>query len=299
MSFPAYVKLVEVSPRDGLQNESQIIPSHIKIDFINQLSETGLKVIEATSFVSPKWIPQLADHQEVFSNIRKTPEISYPVLVMNKKGLENALSVGVKEIAIFSTPSEQFSQKNTNRSVTENNKIIIELLDIAKINNLKVRGYISCVLGCPYEGFIQPSAVADMADQLIKWGCYEISLGDTIGVGTPHKTQILLDHVIKKIPLDSIAVHFHDTYGQALTNIYVALERGIHIIDCSVAGLGGCPYAKGASGNVATEDVLYLLNGLHIETGVSLEKLMDAGRFITGYLGRESRSKVSLASGQT
>lgn len=295
MSFPSYVKLVEVSPRDGLQNEAKIIPTDIKIAFINQLSGTGLKVIEVTSFVSPKWIPQLADHKQVFQNISKDPAIEYPVLIMNKQGLENALTMGVKEIAIFSTPSEQFSQKNTNRSVTENNEITIELINIAKKNNIKVRGYISCVLGCPYEGDISPEKVAHLADQLIHWGCYEISLGDTIGVGTPKKTKILLDAVKAKIPMQQIAVHFHDTFGQALTNIYVALQSGINIIDCSVSGLGGCPYAKGASGNVATEDVLYLLNGLHIETGVSLEKLIHAGRFITKYLNRESRSKVNLA----
>jgi len=295
VSFPSYVKLVEVSPRDGLQNEAKIIPTDVKIEFINQLSTTGLKVIEVTSFVSPKWIPQLADHKDVYQHISKNVAIEYPVIIMNKQGLENALTVGVKEIAVFSTPSEQFSKKNTNRSVAENNKITVELIDIAKKNNLKVRGYISCVLGCPYEGDISPEKVANLADMLMQWGCYEVSLGDTIGVGTPKKTNTLLDAVKEKIPVQHIAVHFHDTFGQALTNIYVALQSGIHIIDCSVAGLGGCPYAKGASGNVATEDVLYFLNGLNINTGVSLEKLIQAGRFITGYIHRESRSKVSLA----
>lgn len=297
MSFPSYVKLVEVSPRDGFQNESKIIPTDIKIEFINQLSATGLKVIEATSFVSPKWIPQLADHHDVLLRISKNLGVQYPVLVMNKKGLENALSVGVKEIAIFSTPSEAFSQKNTNRSIAENEEITISIIEMAKQYNVPVRGYISCVLGCPYEGDMRPSAVAEMADKLIRWGCYEISLGDTIGVGTPLKTKRLLDIVMDNVPIDSIAVHFHDTFGQALTNIYVALEKGIHIVDCSVTGLGGCPYAKGASGNVATEDVLYLLNGLNIKTDVSLEKLIQAGRFITTYLEREPRSKVSLAIG--
>jgi hydroxymethylglutaryl-CoA lyase len=295
VSFPSYVKLVEVSPRDGLQNEAKRVPTDIKIEFINQLSTTGLKAIEVTSFVSPKWIPQLADHKNVYQNISKNPAIEYPVLIMNKQGLENALAVGVKDIAVFSTPSEQFSQKNTNRSIAENNEITIELLDIAKKNNLKIRGYISCVLGCPYEGEISPDKVANLAENLLQWGCYEISLGDTIGVGTPIKTKILLDAVKAKIPVQQIAVHFHDTFGQALTNIYVALQSGIHIIDCSVAGLGGCPYAKGAAGNVATEDVLYLLNGLHIDTDVSLEKLIQTGRFITDYLNRETRSKVSLA----
>ncbi|MBV8802398.1 MAG: hydroxymethylglutaryl-CoA lyase, partial [Gammaproteobacteria bacterium] len=251
--------------------------------------------IEATSFVSPKWIPQLADHKDVYQHISKDASIGYPVLIMNKQGLENALAVEVKEIAVFSTPSEQFSKKNTNRSVAENEEITIELLNIAKKNNIKVRGYISCVLGCPYEGDISPEKVSDLANKLLQWGCYEVSLGDTIGVGTPKKTQILLDSVKEKIPAQNIAVHFHDTFGQALTNIYVALQNDIHIIDCSVAGLGGCPYAKGASGNVATEDVLYFLNGLNIETGISLEKLIQAGQFITNYLNREPRSKVSLA----
>ena len=296
MPFPLYVKLVEVSPRDGLQNETQILSTAIKIEFVNQLSMTGLKVIEVTSFVSPKWIPQLADHTDVFKNILKYPTIEYPVLVMNKIGLENALAVGVKEIAIFTTPSEQFCKKNTNRSVNENNEITQELIEIAKQNNLKVRGYISCVLGCPYEGEMSPEKVSLLADKLMQWGCYEISLGDTIGVGTPIKTKILIKAVKERIPVQYIAVHFHDTFGQALTNIYVALENGIQIIDCSVAGLGGCPYAKGASGNVATEDVVYLLNGLNIETGVSLEKLIQTGRFITHQLNRAPRSKVSLAT---
>jgi hydroxymethylglutaryl-CoA lyase len=296
ISFPKNVKIVEVSPRDGLQNESKIIPTDIKIQFINQLSGTGLKVIEVTSFVSPKWIPQLADHKEVFESITKYPNIEYPVLVPNTQGLENALAVGVKEIAVFTTPSEQFSQHNTNTSIAENIANIEKVVELAKQHNLRVRGYLSCVLGCPYEGEISPVAVADMAEKLINLGCYEISLGDTIGIGTPLKTKILLDAVSKKIPIDNIAVHFHDSYGQALTNIYVALENGIHIIDSSVSGLGGCPYAKGASGNVATEDVLYMLNGLGIQTGIDLNKLIEVGRFITGYIGCESRSKVNLAT---
>jgi hydroxymethylglutaryl-CoA lyase len=293
--FPKNVKLVEVGPRDGLQNEANIIPTDIKIQFINQLSETGLSVIEVTSFVSPKWIPQLADHREVLQQIVKFPNVAYSVLVPNKKGLENALVAGVKDIAVFATPSEQFSRHNTNTSIVENIANISEIIQLAKQNNIRIRGYLSCVLGCPYEGDISPVVVADMAEKLMDLGCYEVSLGDTIGIGTPTKTQLLLDAVIKKIPIENIAVHFHDTYGQALTNIYVALENGIHIIDSSVGGLGGCPYAKGSSGNVATEDVLYMLNGLGIQTGVNLEKLIQASRFITEYIGCQTRSKVSLA----
>jgi hydroxymethylglutaryl-CoA lyase len=293
--FPKHVKLVEVGPRDGLQNESKIIPTDIKIQFINQLSETGLRVIEVTSFVSPKWIPQLADHREVLQRITKYPHIEYPVLVPNKQGLENALAAGVKEIAVFASPSEQFSRHNTNTSIAENMMNIGNIIQLAMQHHIRTRGYLSCVLGCPYEGEIAPAAVAEMAYKLIQLGCYEVSLGDTIGIGTPAKTDILLDSVGKKISKESIAVHFHDTYGQALTNIYVALEHGIHIIDSSVGGLGGCPYAKGASGNVATEDVLYMLNGLGIQTGVNLEKLIQAGRYITEYIGCKTRSKVSLA----
>ena len=295
MTFPDFVKIVEVGPRDGLQNETKIIPTNIKIEFINQLSETGLSVIEITSFVSPKWIPQLADHAEVFQRIEKKPSVSYPVLVPNKKGFEEAISAGTKEIAVFTTPSEQFCQKNINCSVEESLKNISEIMQFAKEKNIRVRAYLSCVLGCPYEGDISPQAVSDLAQKLISLGCYEISLGDTIGVGTAAKTKILLETLLQKIPRDKIAVHFHDTYGQALVNIYVALECGIQVIDSSVAGLGGCPYAKGATGNVATEDVLYMLNGLGIKTGVDLNKLVRAGKFISNFIGRPPQSKVNLA----
>lgn len=295
MPLPTSVKLVEVGPRDGLQNEKKTIPTAIKIDLINRLSESGLKVIEATSFVSPKWIPQLADHNEVYQGIIKKKNVSYPVLVPNMKGLEDALAVGVKEIAVFTTPSETFCQRNTNCTVTESLQRIEEITSIAHEHNVNVRGYLSCVLGCPYEGEISPNAVTDLALKLIHLGCYEVSLGDTIGIGTPGKTQILLKNVIDKIPQEKLAVHFHDTYGQALANIYIALECGIHVIDSAIAGLGGCPYAEGASGNVATEDVLYMLNGLGIETGVDLEKLIDIGRFITHYLDKPIQSKVNIA----
>lgn len=295
MTLPKKVKLVEVGPRDGLQNEKIIVPASVKIDFINQLSDTGLSVIEATSFVSPKWIPQLADHKEVFQGIIQKEKVSYPVLVPNIKGFENALASGVREIAVFTTPSESFSRHNTNTTVAESLQNISEIITAAKANQIRVRGYLSCVLGCPYEGNIAPNAVAEMAEKLIALGCYEISLGDTIGVGTPGKTDYLLKKVIEKIPREKIAVHFHDTYGQALTNIYVALLNGVSVIDSSVAGLGGCPYAAGASGNVASEDVLYMLNGLDIETGVDLNKLIAAGRFITNALGKSVQSKVSIA----
>ncbi len=297
MSFPHHVKIVEVSPRDGLQNESQIIPAKVKIDFINQLSVTGLPVIETTSFVSPKWIPQLADNSEVFKGIEKIANVSYPALVPNIQGLESAIASGVKEIAVFTTPSEQFSLKNTNCSVTESMHRISEVVEIAKKKRIRIRAYLSCVLGCPYEGKIAPEKVGELGEALLRMGCYEISLGDTIGVGTPPKIKRLLEIVSRHVPLKYLAVHFHDTFGQALVNIYSALEFGIGVIDASVAGLGGCPYAKGASGNVATEDVIYMLQGMGIETGVDLKKLIEAGRFISKQLGRNPNSKVNLALG--
>lgn len=295
MKLPRSVKLVEVGPRDGLQNEAKTVPTHVKIEFINRLSETGLSVIETTSFVSPKWIPQLADQKEVYQGIIKLPHVAYPVLVPNLKGLENALTVGVKEIAVFTTPSETFCKRNTNCTVEDSLNNIAEVIAVAKQHQLKVRGYLSCVLGCPYEGEISPQSVLLLTKKLLAMGCYEISLGDTIGVGTPGKTRLLLETLSKEISTDQLAVHFHDTYGQALVNIYVALEQGIATIDSSVSGLGGCPYAKGASGNVSTEDVLYMLNGLDIETGVDLTKLIAAGRFITSYLEKKPQSKVNAA----
>lgn len=295
VQLPKKVKIVEVSPRDGLQNEVKAIPTNIKIDFINRLSDTGLSVIEATSFVSPKWIPNLADHAEVFQNIKKYPQVSYPVIVFNKQGFDNALAAGVKQIAVFTTPSETFCKKNANCSVAESIMRINEITQLAATHDIAVRGYISCVLGCPFEGHISPQSVTDIAKQLLNAGCYEISLGDTIGIGTPGTTTTLLNILLKEIASEKIAVHFHDTYGQALANIYVALEQGIATIDSSVAGLGGCPYAKGATGNVATEDVIYMLQGLGIHTGIDLSKLISVGKFITNYLARENRSKVSVA----
>jgi hydroxymethylglutaryl-CoA lyase len=293
--LPKAVKLVEVGPRDGLQNEAKTILTDVKIDFINQLSETGLSVIEVTSFVSPKWIPQLADQKEVYVGIHKKAGIVYPVLVPNMKGFENALSVGVKEIAVFTTPSETFCMRNTNCNVADSLKNIAEVIAAAIQHQIPVRGYLSCVLGCPYEGDITPQAVAELAEKLMTLGCYEISLGDTIGVGTPGKTKMMLEAVMMKVPAAQLAVHFHDTYGQALANIYAALQCGIATVDSSISGLGGCPYAQGASGNVATEDVVYMLNGLGINTGVDLKKLIQVGRFITRVLGRQSQSKVNLA----
>jgi hydroxymethylglutaryl-CoA lyase len=295
MTLPTSVKMVEVGPRDGLQNEAKVISTDIKIEFINRLSETGLSVIEATSFVSPKWVPQMADHEELVEKIQKKPGVSYPVFVPNVKGLTRAISKGVKEIAVFTTPSEQFCQRNVNCSVADTLFQIAQMMEIAKQHQIKVRGYISCVLGCPYEGEISPCAVTNLVERLNEMGCYEISLGDTIGVGTPGKMQTLLTTVLKKIDPKKLAVHMHDTYGQALANIYVALENGIQTVDSSVAGLGGCPYAKGASGNVASEEVLYMLNGLNIKTGVDLEKLAAVGQFITTFLDRPMQSKVNLA----
>lgn len=290
--FPRKVTIVEVSPRDGLQNEHEIVPTAIKVEFINRLAETGLKVIEATSFVSPKWIPQMADHERVMQQIKRKNGVKYPVLIPNCQGMEKALAFKPDEIAVFTAASETFSQKNTNCSIAESLNRIKEVINLAKANEIPVRGYISCVLGCPYEGEVSPFKVAELAEKLLELGCYQISLGDTIGVGTPLKTKKLIDIVAKKVPIENLAVHFHDTYGQALTNIYVSLEKGIATIDSSVGGLGGCPYAPGAAGNVATEDVLYMLHGMGIETRVDLQKLMAAGAFILSHLKHPSRSRV-------
>lgn len=283
MAFPDFVKIVEVGPRDGLQNEKNPLSTAIKVEFINRLSATGLSVIEATSFVSAKAIPQLADHREVFQKITRMPNVAYPVFVPNLQGLKNALAVGVEEVAVFTTPSEEFCQRNINCSVEQSLQSIQEIVQLAKQHGVRVRGYISCVLGCPYEGEISPDAVAELAEKLVGLGCYEISLGDTIGVGTPFKTRDLLKTVMAKVAKEKLAVHFHDTYGQALVNIYVALELGIAVVDSSVGGLGGCPYAKGATGNVATEKVVYMLNGMKIKSGVDLGKILDVVDFILPY----------------
>jgi isopropylmalate/homocitrate/citramalate synthase len=295
MSLPEKVRIVEVGPRDGLQNEAGVVPAAVKIELIHRLAEAGLRAIEATAFVSPKWVPQMADNAEVMAGIRKKPGVAYPVLVPNLKGLEAALAAGAEEIAVFGAASEAFSQKNINCSIAESLARFEPVALAAKRRGLALRGYISCVAGCPYQGEVAPAAVAEVAAQLYRMGCYEISLGDTIGVGTPGKIQAMLAAVANAVPLQKLAVHFHDTYGQALANVYAAMELGIATMDSSVAGLGGCPYAKGASGNVATEDVLYLLHGLGIETGVDLDRVSEAGRFICAQLGREPSSKVARA----
>lgn len=292
------IKLVEVGPRDGLQNEAKFVPTEVKIEFINRLSQTGLKYIETTSFVSEKKIPQLADHNEVFQGIKHSPQVTYPVLVPNIHGLKDALKAGAKEIAVFTAVSETFCQRNINCSIDESLQHFADIIDLAKIQQVQVRAYLSCCLGCPYEGKIAPNKVANLAEILFKLGCYEVCLGDTIGVGTATEAKQLATIVTKKVPREHIAMHFHDTYGQALTNIYATLEEGIQIFDSSVSGLGGCPYAKGATGNVASEDIVYLLNGLGITTGIDLTKLIAVGRYIDKFLQRSSASKVAQALAQ-
>lgn len=293
--IPAKVKLVEVGPRDGLQNEKTPIDAGTKIALIDLLSASGLSVIEAGSFVSPKWVPQMADTDKVMAGIKRKPGIAYPVLVPNLQGLDAALKANVTEIAIFGAASESFSRKNINCSIAESLERFRPVAAKAIAEGLKVRGYVSCVLGCPYEGEIAVSAVADVAAQLRAMGCYEVSLGDTIGVGTPAKARAMVEAVAAVVPRECLAIHFHDTWGQALANILACLEAGIATVDSAVAGLGGCPYAKGASGNVASEDVLYMLDGLRIETGVDFAALATAGRFISDKLGRAPGSKAAQA----
>ena len=295
MGIPKTVKMVEVGPRDGLQNEAATLSTATKVELINRLSHAGLKTIEAGSFVSPKWVPQMADTAEVLARISRALGTSYPVLVPNMKGFEAAVAAGANEIAIFTAASESFARRNINCSIEESLARFAPVCAAAAAQNIKVRGYISCALGCPYEGEVEPARVADVAARLVHLGCYEVSLGDTIGIGTPGKTQAMLQAVLARTPAKNLAVHFHDTYGQALANILAALEKGIAVIDSSVAGLGGCPYAPGASGNVASEDVLYMLNGMGIATGVDLMRLVEAGRFISEALHRQSGSKVAIA----
>ena len=295
MRIPQRVKMVEVGPRDGLQNEATVVPVEVKIELINRLSATGLSAIESTSFVSPKWVPQMADNAQVMLGITRRPGVSYPVLVPGMQGFEAAVAAGAEEIAVFGAASEAFSQRNINCSIAESLDRFAPVITAALQRNIKVRGYVSCVLGCPYQGDVAPEAVAQLAQRLLEMGCYEISLGDTIGLATPAKAQALVKKVAEVIPLNSLAVHFHDTYGQALANILAVLELGITVVDSSVAGLGGCPYAKGAAGNVASEDLLYMLNGMGIETGVDLTGLIAAGMYISNHLGRPSGSKVARA----
>ena len=293
--IPARVRIVEVGPRDGLQNEPREVPTAAKVELIERLAEAGLPAVEATAFVSPKWVPQMADHTEVLERIRRRPGVAYPVLTPNLKGFEAARAAGATEVAIFAAASETFSQRNINCSIAASLERFRPVAAAAKASGVKLRGYISCVLGCPYEGEVRPARVAEVAGALADMGCYEVSLGDTIGVGTPGKTKSLIEACAGRVPIERLAGHFHDTYGQALANIYASLEMGVASFDSSIAGLGGCPYAAGASGNVATEDVVYMLNGLGIETGVDLERLVDTGQWICGLLGREPSSKAGKA----
>lgn len=295
MSYPNTVKIIEVGPRDGLQNESSLISAKDKAALIDQLVDAGVKHIDAGSFVSPKWVPNMANSADVFELINRKNDVVYSCLTPNMKGFESALKAQVNEVAIFGAASEAFTQKNINCSIAESIARFEPVVKAAKQNNIKMRGYVSCVLGCPYEGEIAVSKVVEVSEMLWQLGCDEISLGDTIGVGTPLKTKVMINAVRDAIPIGKIAVHFHDTYGQALANILMALELGITTIDASVAGLGGCPYAKGASGNVATEDVVYMLQGMRIETGINLEKLVKAGNFIVNKLSKENSSKVAKA----
>ncbi|MFD2231737.1 hydroxymethylglutaryl-CoA lyase [Alkalimarinus sediminis] len=292
---PDSAKIVEVGARDGLQNERVPLSVKQKVEFINLLSKTGLTSIEAGSFVSPKWVPQMASSSEVLATINRQDKTTYSALTPNIKGLEQAIAAKADEVAIFTGASETFVRKNINCTIEESIERFIPLISMAKEHNLKVRGYVSCVMGCPYEGAISFKQVIDTTQRLIDIGCYEVSLGDTIGVGTAHKVKELITETTQQIDVNKLAVHFHDTYGQALANIYASLELGIRTIDASVAGLGGCPYAKGASGNVATEDVIYMLHGLGLNTGVDLDKLIDAGRYICEELNRPNGSKVALA----
>lgn len=291
-----FVRVVEVGPRDGLQNEAGTVDTAVKIDLINRLSDTGLRMIEATSFVSPKAIPQLQDAQAVLEGIRQKPGVAYPVLVPNHQGLERALEAGAKQIAVFAAASETFSQKNIRSSIQESLRAYVPVVEHAKDRGLWVRGYVSCALGCPYEGKIDPARVAEVTRALFTLGVDEVSIGDTIGVGTPKSMKNLLRILLTNMPPEKLAVHCHDTYGQALANVYAALEEGIRIVDSSVAGLGGCPYAKGATGNVATEDVLYMLQGLGIDTGVDFEKLVRVGDYICHALNRQNQAKSGVAT---
>jgi len=295
-STPDFVKIVEVGARDGLQNEKKILDAESKVKFIDKLSETGLSEIEAGAFVSPDWVPQMANSDVVMQNLKRRDKITYPVLVPNLKGLERAMAVKATEIAVFASSTESFSKKNLNCTIAKSFDRIRPVVDQAIRSRIKVRGYVSVVMGCPYEGEVELSKVVSVVSELYKMGCYEISLGDTIGVGTTSKTFQLIKAVKTVVPLESIAVHFHDTYGQALVNILTAIQMGVRAVDSSVGGLGGCPYAKGASGNVATEEVVYLLKGLGIETGVDIEKLIKVGSWICSVLGRQNSSKVGLAT---
>jgi hydroxymethylglutaryl-CoA lyase len=293
--MPASVRIVEVGPRDGLQNEKTIVATADKIALIDRLSDTGLSTIEATSFVSPKWIPQLADAEQVLAGIHRRPGVSYPVLVPNARGYERARAAGATEVAVFTAASETFNQKNINASIDESIERFVPVLEAARSDGVRVRAYVSTVLGCPYQGEVPVADVVRVAQRLHALGCYEISLGDTIGVGTPHRARAMLRAVAAEVPMTALAVHFHDTYGQAVANVLACVEEGVRVVDAAVSGVGGCPYAKGASGNVATEDVVYLLNGMGMDTGIDLDALADTGRWLATLLGRDSGSKVGRA----
>ena len=295
MNLPTRVRIVEMGPRDGLQNEKQIVSTEIKVELIARLGAAGLSAIEAASFVSPRWVPQMGDAADVMARIERLPGVSYPVLTPNLQGIEAALAAGATEVAVFGAASESFSRKNINCSIAESLVRFEPVMAAAQAAGIRVRGYVSCVLGCPYEGEISPEAVAGVAATLFEMGCYEVSLGDTIGAGTPGKTRRMLDAVARRVPVGKLAGHYHDTYGQAVANVYASLEAGVACFDSAVAGLGGCPYAPGASGNVATEDVVYMLDGLGIETGISLDALVDTAGWISERLGRPPASKVARA----
>jgi hydroxymethylglutaryl-CoA lyase len=295
MPLPKKVHIVEVGPRDGLQNEKQPVAAATKIELIARLADCGLSAIEATAFVSPKWVPQMADAAAVMAGIDRRVGVSYPVLVPNEKGLEAALAANVTEVAVFAAASEAFSQKNINCTIKESVERFKPVLARAEDADVKVRGYVSCVLGCPYQGEVTPAAVAEVAWALFEMGCYEISLGDTIGIGTPEKTKAMIEAVGRRVPIKKLAGHFHDTHGMAIANIYAALQTGVNVFDAAVGGLGGCPYAQGASGNVATEDVVLLLQGLGISCGVDLDKLVDTAAWISAQLGRTPASRVAQA----
>lgn len=295
MNYPPHVTIIEVGPRDGLQNEPTFVATSTKIALINLLSKSGLQYIEATSFVSPKSIPQLADNEEVFRCIDKPSGVHFSALIPNERGMQSALTVGINHIALFTAASEQFNQHNINCSIAESIARMKPIMKLARANHIRVRAYISCVLGCPYEGQILPHKVVDVAEQLMALGVDEISLGDTIGVGTVKQTKELILAISSCLPLSQMAMHFHDTYGQAIANTYAALECGISHFDSSVAGLGGCPYARGATGNVATEDILYLMHGLGIKTGIDIYQIVAAGDMICKALGRKNQSKVANA----
>ncbi|HJW25747.1 MAG TPA: hydroxymethylglutaryl-CoA lyase [Rhodocyclaceae bacterium] len=295
MSLPKRVKIVEVGPRDGLQNEKQVVPANLKIELIERLAAAGLPAVEATAFVSPKWVPQMGDNSEVLQGVRRQPGVGYPVLVPNLKGFDSAVEAGATEVAIFGAASETFSQKNINCSIAESLKRFEPVVSSASALDIPVRGYVSCVVGCPYEGAVAPDKAAEVAKVLYDMGCYEVSLGDTIGVGNPASVSRLIEACARVVPIAKLAGHYHDTYGMAIANIYASLQMGMAVFDSSVAGLGGCPYAKGASGNVATEDVVYLLDGLGIASGVDLKALAAIGEWISGILERPNGAKAGRA----